>query len=177
MLFLANSDATVWMLPKSRLTTPGSAFPNLLLSSWCVLLLLWLQGSTCCAFTDIILHGLKGTVVIWVTFVLPSCWTGKSSFSQKKEKLSPHNHCSLDICSCGNLYEPWRCFCVKTPVDQQFLELPGQINSLKTPFLHILMLVWTRASRLNLVYMPQCLGFWPCDWLIGYLCKPELEDM
>lgn len=98
-------------------------------------------------------------------------------FLTVKRDFCPHDRCSPDICSCGDLYEPWRFFCVKTPVDQQFLESTGQINSLKTLFLHILTLVWTQASHLDEVYVPQCLEFWPCNWPIGYLCRPEFEDM
>lgn len=30
--------------------------------------------------------------------------------SHSKLVFRPHNRCSLDICSYGDLYEPWRCF-------------------------------------------------------------------
>ncbi len=90
-----------------------------------------LQGSTCCAFRDGILH----TLVVKCSYLSYCCLSIISNQSANSPLTStrhfcPHNCRSLDIFSFSGPFSvnPRDGLCVKIPVDQQFLKYSDQMS-------------------------------------------------
>lgn len=136
-----------------------------------------LQSFTSHAFRDAILRSW----VTWVTVALllsgttlPILWLLIST-----RHFCQHSRCSLDVLSHwvyslltlekvvhGN---PSRSAVseILRPAHLAPWHVQSHLNPLYSPFWWW---VWTSASCLDPIYMPQCIALQPCDWLISYLC-------
>ncbi len=146
-------DPTIWMSQQqSRLLRPGNVFQSSIVQLW------W----ACAHWGLSFLFLADSSSTLLPFYQLEPVWPFSSDLC--------HRHGVFTQRTDAVFFAPFSVVVRENLKPARLAPTTTHVQSLKSPFFPVLMLVWTSADRLDHVYMSKCTELLPHNWLIRYLC-------